>query len=547
MDTKETPETIINYAKVEPTLSQPDADVTTSEPDRIAVKEFPVAASGVELHPEEKKLGTSTAATHAAAEAFGVTATLDTPEKRAAILDRRVFPTGFDSVLTPLQPQPEMLTIRADFAISTFDKDLKISPRDFQFYDLSAEVSGLPKGEFHVLRHTFQDDLCVTCYEVPQITSHEVRQVDCPGSDRTKFLHLTKIEFAERPLIVKASATVRVIVRSFEGAVLWSKECKADPLDNLYIEVTHQKPIILFKRKKLRGQVLELGKKCKLKDLTVVIQAKAQGDSLWRSVGVGTTDSAGNFSVPYPFGAFVEAQALVSATPNSPAPIKVTNQTIAEDFLYLLLKDIECPPTEAEEDCDCNGKKRPSRLPDQADLIVFDEYTQDIGGSCVNLSTPNRTLNEFHYQAIVRTFDPEVANYTLEKVKKLKPVGVDPVRMLEISRALSALDSGLRDLTLQNALSPAASSAARGQLFAARAHIEKVPNPDVAAAIKSVDLLISDLSDVIQKAAEASATGAITPLGPPPEKTPPAEETPPPKEKPPPEEKKPRPRGSSEP
>src|SRR5262249_18975649 len=129
-------------------------------------------------------------------------------------------------------------------------------------------------------------------------------------------------------------------VKSFEGAVLWSKEYRADDplLGSLCIEVPLQRPITLIstttrsicersdpnKAKKLRGQVLELGKKCKLKDLTVVIQAKAKGDTVWKVVGAGTTDNAGNFSLPYPFGVFVEAQALVSAMANSPATVTVT-------------------------------------------------------------------------------------------------------------------------------------------------------------------------------------------------------------------------------
>src|SRR5262249_9893641 len=152
------------------------------------------------------------------------------------------------------------------------------------------------------------------------------------------------------------------------------------------------------KEKKLRGQVIGLNTKCPLSNQTVVIQAKAQGDALWRVVGAGSTDSAGNFSIPYPFGVFTEAQALVSLTPNSPAPIEVTdvrncNETLAEDFLYLLLKDVECQQVEPDEDCDCHGTKRTARLPDHADLIGSDEYTQDIGGACVNLTTPNRTLS----------------------------------------------------------------------------------------------------------------------------------------------------------
>jgi len=308
-------------------------------------------------------------------------------------------------------------------------------------------------------------------------------------------------------------------------------------LGALCIEVPLQRPIALIrsttptisdlphpnKEKKLRGQVLELTTKCALKNLTVVIQAKAEADKLWKIVGAGTTDSAGNFSIPYPFGVFAEAQALVSLTPNSPATVKVTdvrngNETIAEDFLYLLLKDIDCPPAEAERDCDCHGKKRTARLPDHADLIESDEYTQDIGGSCVNLSTPNRTLSEFNYQAIVRTSDPDVANYALQKCEGLKETGIDAVHLLEISRALSALDSGLKNQTLQNGLPPAALSAASTQTIALRTHIEQAsdesatPNVKaeaVTAAIKDVDLLISGLiASLTQSNADTVAPGS---------------------------------------
>src|SRR5262249_36668965 len=348
------------------------------------------------------------------------------------------------------------------------------------------------------------------------------------GIDREKDLCYTQFQFPPGPLIVVPGTTVsvRVNVKSFEGVSVWSKEYKADypPLhDNLRIEVPLQRPITrtsATKRtkstndKKLRGQVLELSKKCKLKDLTVVLQAKERGDTLWRIVSAGRTDSAGNFSLPYPFGVFDEAQALVSVTPNSPATVKVTevrngNETIAEDFLYLLIKDIECPQDEAEADCDCNGNSRPARLPDQADLIGSDEYTQDIGGSCINLSTPNRTLSEFNYQAIVRTSDPDVANYTLEKVvdDKPKPAGIDPVRKLEISRALSALDSALRNLTFQNALPPAALNAALAQFAALRTLLEPASNVDVAGAIKSVDALISNVMSSLTK----NAANAVTP------------------------------------
>jgi hypothetical protein len=492
---RELPERLANVARLEGALASPSTGATTLQPASAAPTEMPVAALSAEMNVEEKK-----------------SAMVINEGATAGPFVMAIAPFLIPPVLMHPQPEPKPLIIKGEFAIFTFDKDLNISWRDFQFYELSAEISGLPNGAFQVLRCAFTDDLCVKCIEVDL-------SVNCPtgwsegdlgaGTDRKKYLYYTQFQFPEGPCIVKpgTTATVRVIVKSFEGVRVWSNEYKADyPRlhDNLQIEVPLQRPITrtsATKRpkstndKKLRGQVLELSKKCNLKDLIVVIQAKARGDKLWRIVSAGRTDSAGNFSLPYPFGVFDEAQALVSVTPNSPATVKVTdNETISEDFLYLLIKDIEYPQDEGEADCDCNGKRRPARLPDQSDLIGSDEYTQDIGGSCINLSTPNRTLSEFNYQAIVRTSDPDVANYTFKKVEETKPAGLDPVHMLEISRALSTLESVLRNLTFQNALPPAVSSAELlAQIVALRAHIEKAPNADVNAAIKSVDLLISDL------------------------------------------------------
>src|SRR5437016_3488820 len=42
------------------------------------------------------------------------------------------------------RPEPQPLNVRAEFVIFTFDKSLKISQRDFSFFELSAEISGLP-------------------------------------------------------------------------------------------------------------------------------------------------------------------------------------------------------------------------------------------------------------------------------------------------------------------------------------------------------------------------------------------------------------------
>jgi hypothetical protein len=93
------------------------------------------------------------------------------------------------------------------------------------------------------------------------------------------------------------------------------------------------------------------------------MQKCSTDDTLWKVVGAGTTDSAGNLSRSrFPFGVFVEAQALVSLTPNSPASTEVTESETATKrsptilFIYCS-KILNGAQTETEEDCDCSGTK----------------------------------------------------------------------------------------------------------------------------------------------------------------------------------------------
>lgn len=223
--------------------------------------------------------------------------------------------------------------------------------------------------------------------------------------------------------------TIAVRVRGFDGAELWRRDYAPDDpqLKEMEIELAEHRPDVLAPEpanpqggaKRLRGKLVGLSKECPFKDATVLVQAKTDQETAWRVVGHAIADGNGNFSMPYPYGIYVAAQALISLTPNSPADISIVqgtpNETIADDFLYLLVTDPVCDEAEAENDCDCSVPAKVGRLPSQEDLINSDEYMQDIGGSCINLSTPNRTLSEYNYTGIVRTSDPDVANYTLKR------------------------------------------------------------------------------------------------------------------------------------
>ena len=224
---------------------------------------------------------------------------------------------------------------------------------------------------------------------------------------------------------------ITLTAKGFDGSVLWQMDYETDDdeLSDVHIRVPLLRPGVLggpnsgsnAAIKKLRGQVIQTADShANLKDLTVLIQAKKDGDTLFRIVGSAQTDQNGNFSLAYPYGAYIEAQAIVSVVPDSPTSIEIksggaADATISDDFLYLLISALPAA-TEADDDCACHSGRKVKRLPDHADLIASDEYTQDVGSSCMSLTTPNRTLREYDYHAIVRVSDPDVANYTLEKI-----------------------------------------------------------------------------------------------------------------------------------
>jgi hypothetical protein len=71
-------------------------------------------------------------------------------------------------------------------------------------------------------------------------------------------------------------------------------------------------------------------------------------------------------------------------------------------------------PDAATEEAECECEVVPPRAPDQADLTDNPRaFSDDLGGSCVDLSAPNRVLEEFSYLTVVRTTDPEVRGTTL--------------------------------------------------------------------------------------------------------------------------------------
>ena len=203
-------------------------------------------------------------------------------------------------------------------------------------------------------------------------------------------------------------------------------ESKDTQLEKLLIKVPIVRPAKLGlttqKPDELAGRLIDLSNNCDLKDVSVVFQAKRDlnQDEDWETIGLAISNQEGRFSLPYPKGNLVRVRAIVSTQPSKPIEIRLRasdkdNNSSAEfedSQIFLLLEEGNCAATESE--CECGEKSTP-RLPSQGDLIGSDKYTQDLGSHCVSLTTPNRTLHERNYYAIVRTSDPKIATYVLRK------------------------------------------------------------------------------------------------------------------------------------
>lgn len=314
------------------------------------------------------------------------------------------FPVSTDAI--------DLQQVGGTFSITGVD-DVLLTEQDFAQYDLSLE--------YNTLNADRQSEMVYLHYDWN----------DFRGKVTNNTINFS---FSSNNLIIPAEEhePFMVYVRAADGMELWSKEYKAGSaaLRNIHIAVTRPggnmvKPgdVTVANPKRLRGQILDMtGQKPVLTGAKVVIEAKGAGDTDWRIVGSALSDKDGYFSLPYPKGVYTAAQAVVSLMPDSPASIPVhadkgDSRTISDDFIYLLLKSVTALPADNhdEDDCDCHNTLKATRLPDHADLIHADEYTQDLGAGCINLSTPNRTLKEYNHYAVVRTSDPDVANYTLVK------------------------------------------------------------------------------------------------------------------------------------
>lgn len=174
---------------------------------------------------------------------------------------------------------------------------------------------------------------------------------------------------------------------------------------------------------RLRGKVADIADRISLKNVQVVIFGNPQEPSP-TVVAIGTvspatpdlvplaigyTDAYGSFSVDFPRGKYSEAFAIISTAPDERVSIALEADGTFPKFVFLILETLDRYTDQAaHDDCACKGEQHIPRLPDAEDLVANSSYTQDIGGSCNDFTTPNRALEEFPFYKVVRTSDPVI-------------------------------------------------------------------------------------------------------------------------------------------
>ena len=129
---------------------------------------------------------------------------------------------------------------------------------------------------------------------------------------------------------------------------------------------------------------------------------------------VTDTQPGGTFAADWPTDALATAHGVVKGL--APVPIPLSDGRLPLKVLLVVSL-----PDDEREDCACDDTA--PRAADPADLTTNPAaFSQDMGGTCVDLTTPNRVVEEFAYFFVVRTSEPEIRGTTLGTRRVLPPV-----------------------------------------------------------------------------------------------------------------------------
>jgi len=161
---------------------------------------------------------------------------------------------------------------------------------------------------------------------------------------------------------------------------------------------------------RITGKVIDSSGKYIASGLQVVIMTSQDPDSgsgneNFNPVFSVQTDSNGSFYARVEKKSCQQAYGLIAGVSGSPVFIKLESGYLPESII--LVADLSELPAEAF------AHKITPALPDSSDMTGNSTFSQDLGGTCVDFTVPNRTLEEFSFYHTVRTTEPEIKGITL--------------------------------------------------------------------------------------------------------------------------------------
>ncbi len=172
-------------------------------------------------------------------------------------------------------------------------------------------------------------------------------------------------------------------------------ESTDDKSDPLYISVDPK--IIVFNEsspvnqiaKKINGKVIDLSGEKKASGLQIIIMASDQADAVYdtktyQPIFSAITDKEGYFFGKLDNLPYQQVFGVIAGLESKPIPIPLEDKKLPKNILLVAdLSDL------SEDIADFGGV--PS-LPDGNDLVNSSQFSQDLGGKCIDFTVPNRTL-----------------------------------------------------------------------------------------------------------------------------------------------------------
>ena len=163
--------------------------------------------------------------------------------------------------------------------------------------------------------------------------------------------------------------------------------------------------------RKINGRVIDLSGTHQGAGLEILIMVSddpnaAFDSSTYRAVFSAVTDKEGYFYGEVKNETIQQGYGVIAGLEDQPVVIPLEDSKIPKQIL--LVTDLSGLPEHVG-----TGDGAVPALPDQVDLVHSSSFNQDVGGTCVDFTVPDRTLEEFSFYHTVRTTEPEIRGLTI--------------------------------------------------------------------------------------------------------------------------------------